>query len=202
MFLKEFICILRPSSGAKSFSVLQLLFFLLWLTWSQKCTWSCTVFSQLHMALQCWIDFCAKVHLVRSFHLCLPVCLQSIWSHEVQVTVLATVMSSRHMVLMMKGHILHDSQGFGQAVGIPGSAWSLDRFLNGIAHKNSCQDCFHIVPCSVFSVEMFQMFIQETSAVAGDPDGLGTKYNMPWVVDTNSLWTASWAKYSSGLSCD
>lgn len=77
---------------------------LLWLTWPQKRAWSCTVFFQLHMALQCWLDLCAKVHLIRSFSLCLPVCLQSICfflSLEVQVTVSAAVMSSRHMVLMM-----------------------------------------------------------------------------------------------------
>lgn len=93
-----------PVPGAKSSSVPQLLFCLLWLTWPQKHAWSCTVFFQLHMALQCWIDLCAKVHLIRSFYLCLPACLQSICfflSHEVQVAVLATVMSSRHTELMM-----------------------------------------------------------------------------------------------------
>lgn len=52
---------------------------------SFRCIWHC-------------IDLCAKAHLIRSFYLCLPVCLQSICfflGHEVQVTVSATIMSNR-----------------------------------------------------------------------------------------------------------
>lgn len=52
----------------------------------QKRAWSCTAFFQLPMALQCWIDLCAKVPLIRSFYLCLHLWLQSICfflSHEV-----------------------------------------------------------------------------------------------------------------------
>lgn len=66
----------------------------------RKHAWSCTAFFQLHMALQCWIDLCAKVPLKRSFYLCLHLWLQSICfflSHEVQVAALAIVMSSRHL---------------------------------------------------------------------------------------------------------
>lgn len=100
VFPKKPICILRPNSRCQISFCYPAAPFLLCPHLAYRSMSALALHSFLHMTLRCWIDFCAKVPLIKVVWLMQHLWHQSICfflSHEVQVAVIATVMSSRHL---------------------------------------------------------------------------------------------------------